>query len=144
MEFRELSVISRNSDQISWKLQAKITDLLRFQQKSPKMRKFHENFAKFCENLQNSRNPFCESCRSRKIWKNEYLDAKIGVDTAENELCKVWMWAPQQRRASSHRGGAETHARCLDANSAGYRSVKIRLKNILKIKTYIKSKLNEN
>ena len=29
--------------------------------------------------------------------KNEYLDAKIGVDTAENELCKVWMWAPHPR-----------------------------------------------
>ena len=26
-----------------------------------------------------------ESCRSRKILKNAYLDAKIGVDTAENE-----------------------------------------------------------
>ena len=23
--------------------------------------------------------------------ENEYLDAKIGVDTAENELSKVWM-----------------------------------------------------
>ena len=23
----------------------------------------------------------CESCRSRKMLKNEYLDAKIGVDT---------------------------------------------------------------
>ena len=90
MEFRELSVISRNSDQISWKLQRKINDLLRFQPKSPKMRNFHENFAKFCENLQNSRNPFCESCRSRKIWKNEYLVAIVAVDTAENGPPKVW------------------------------------------------------
>ena len=89
MEFRELSVISRNSDQISWKLQAKITDLLRFQQKAPKMRKFHENFTKFCENLQNSRNPACESCRARKIWKNEYLVAIVAVDTAENGPPKV-------------------------------------------------------
>ena len=40
-----------------------------------------------------------------KSEKNEYLDAKIGVDTAENELCKVWMWAPQQRRASFLLGG---------------------------------------
>ena len=27
----------------------------------------------------------CKSCRSRKMLKNEYLVAKIGVDTAENE-----------------------------------------------------------
>ena len=27
------------------------------------------------------------SCRSRKMLKNDYLDAKIGVDTAENEPC---------------------------------------------------------
>ena len=26
----------------------------------------------------------CESCRSRKMLKNAYLDANIGVDTAEN------------------------------------------------------------
>ena len=30
-----------------------------------------------------------KSCRSRKMLKNEYLVAKIGVDTAENELSKV-------------------------------------------------------
>ena len=28
----------------------------------------------------------CVSCRSRKMLKNEYLDAKIGFDTDENEL----------------------------------------------------------
>ena len=32
----------------------------------------------------------CESCRSQKMLKNDYLDAKIGVDTAENEHSKVW------------------------------------------------------
>ena len=30
-----------------------------------------------------------KSCRSRKVLKNEYLVAKIGVDTAENEPSKV-------------------------------------------------------
>ena len=30
-----------------------------------------------------------ESCRFRKMLKNAYLDAKIGVDTAENEPSKV-------------------------------------------------------
>ena len=31
----------------------------------------------------------CKSCRTRKILQNEYLVAKIGVDTADNELSKV-------------------------------------------------------
>ena len=29
------------------------------------------------------------ACRSRKTLQNEYLDAKIGVDTAENEPSEV-------------------------------------------------------
>ena len=33
----------------------------------------------------------CESCRSRQELSNEYLLAKIGVDTAENEPLKVWV-----------------------------------------------------
>ena len=32
----------------------------------------------------------CKSCRPRKMLKNEYLVAKIGFDTAENEPSKVW------------------------------------------------------
>ena len=32
-----------------------------------------------------------ESCRFRKMLKNAYLDAKIGVDTAENEPSKVFL-----------------------------------------------------
>jgi hypothetical protein len=32
----------------------------------------------------------CKSCRSRQELSNEFLLAKIGVDTAENELLKVW------------------------------------------------------
>ena len=31
----------------------------------------------------------CKSCSSRKTLKNDYLDAKIGVDTEENEPSKV-------------------------------------------------------
>ena len=32
----------------------------------------------------------CKSCRSRQELSNEYLLAKIGVDTAENEPLKIW------------------------------------------------------
>ena len=32
----------------------------------------------------------CKSCRSRQELSKEYLLAKIGVDTAENEPLKVW------------------------------------------------------
>ena len=30
----------------------------------------------------------CQSCRRRKMLQNEYLVAKVGVDTAENEPSK--------------------------------------------------------
>ena len=43
----------------------------------------------FLQIQQNSARLFC---RSRKMLKNKYLDAKIGVDTAENEPSKVWGW----------------------------------------------------
>ena len=33
---------------------------------------------------------YVKSCRSRQELSNEYLVAKIGVDTAENEPLKVW------------------------------------------------------
>ena len=39
-------------------------------------------------------------CRSRRELSNEYLLAKIGVDTAENEPLKVWRKI-QARRAAS-------------------------------------------
>ena len=56
-----------------------------------------------------------KSCRSRKTSKNEYLDAKIGVDTAENEPSKD-LWTEggghdglaalrAARRAGGPRGG---------------------------------------
>ena len=36
----------------------------------------------------------CKSCRSRKMLENEYLDAKIGLDTEENEPSKVCRYQP--------------------------------------------------
>ena len=49
---------------------------------------FLQNFAEFSifsdfflQNFENSASSFC---RSRKMLQNEYLVAKIGVDTAEN------------------------------------------------------------
>ena len=33
---------------------------------------------------------YCKSCKSRQELSNQYLLAKIGVDTAENEPLKVW------------------------------------------------------
>ena len=33
-----------------------------------------------------------ETCRARKTLQNDALDAKIGVDTAENEPSKVWWY----------------------------------------------------
>ena len=32
----------------------------------------------------------CKSCRSRKMLQNDYLVAKIGFDTEENELLQIW------------------------------------------------------
>ena len=49
--------------------------------------KFDEFLLKFCD-LSGAKD--CKSCRSRKMLKNEYLVAKIGFDTAENEPSKVW------------------------------------------------------
>ena len=36
-----------------------------------------------------------EICRSRQALSNEYLIAKIGLDTGENETSKVWCCPPQ-------------------------------------------------
>ena len=83
-----------------------------------KVAKFHQKFTKFCWNFRNFVR-FCwilwnsvkisakfdgillrfrvlsgakvwKSCRFRKTLQNDALDAKIGVDTAENEPSKVW------------------------------------------------------
>ena len=90
----KISDILWNSGKNPWKSRRKMTDFKRFQQ----------NFAK---NLENSLN-FCKILKKKsanfeiwavrrndnlvdleKCWKNEYLVAKIGVDTAENEPSKV-------------------------------------------------------
>ena len=54
--------------------------------------KFSENCVKFCEKLckgpeksEKSGMVQRKKCRARKTLKNATLDAKIGVDTAENE-----------------------------------------------------------
>ena len=49
-------------------------------------KKFDENFLKYWS-LSGAK--ACKSCRSRQELSNEYLLAKFGVDTAENEPCKV-------------------------------------------------------
>ena len=49
-------------------------------------RQFDENFLKY---LGLTGAKACKSCRSRQELSNEYLLAKLGVDTEENEPCKV-------------------------------------------------------
>ena len=70
-----------------------------------KILRISENFAKFSENCQNFGKNFqffsrnfqnllarrWFSCRFWKMLKNAYLDAKIGVDPAENEPPKEWL-----------------------------------------------------
>ena len=64
---------------------SKITSFLQKMLKNAK--KFDENFLKYW-GLSGAK--ACKSCRSRHELSNEYLLAKIGVDTAENEPLKVW------------------------------------------------------
>ena len=53
------------------------------------IRKFSAYFPDFLKKFAfRSGAKVCESCRSRKMLKNDYLVAKIGVDTAENEPFK--------------------------------------------------------
>ena len=63
--------------------------------RSLKIFKFHENLeilsSKRCKR---EGAKVCQSCRSRKMLKNDYLLAKIGFDTAENEPSKVWTCLP--------------------------------------------------
>ena len=50
-----------------------------------------EYLQKICKFWIRSGAKVCESCRSWKMLKNDYLLAKIGFDTAENEPSKVWL-----------------------------------------------------
>jgi hypothetical protein len=47
---------------------------------------YRQHFAKIC--VWSGAKVF-ESCRSKNMLQNAYLDAKIGVDTEENEPSKV-------------------------------------------------------
>ena len=57
------------------------------------------NVCNFCKTLDDNLLKFCEwsgakeyqSDRSRQELSNEYLIAKMGFDTAENEPLKVWI-----------------------------------------------------
>ena len=51
---------------------------------------FRENRWFLKEFLQNLEKSVKEFCRFWKMLQNAYLDAKIGVDTAENEPRKEW------------------------------------------------------
>ena len=87
----------RNSEKIRWEM---LKNNL-FGQCCRNMRKsFDENFLKHW-GLSGAK--ACKSCRSRQELSNEYLLAKFGVDTEENEPCKVcsfgWnfeIWAVQK------------------------------------------------
>ena len=64
-----------------------------------KLVNFLGNVCKFCKKFDEKLLKFCEwsgakeyqSDRSRQELSNEYLIAKIGFDTAENEPLKVWI-----------------------------------------------------
>ena len=78
-----------------------------FNEKYDILTDFEQNFAKsgkiinFCKILQKSKKNWVrsgakdwKSCRSQKTLKNEYLVAKFGFDTAENEPSKVLTCLP--------------------------------------------------
>ena len=65
-------------------------------------------------------------CRSRRELSNEYLLAKIGVDTAENEPLEVWgkiqftiHFTPYQSQAAETVGHADSDIVVEDAISSG-------------------------
>ena len=90
--FDWFSTNSCNSGKIPWKFQWKIWYSNRFRAKFCKIWKNHQflqNFAKIKKNWVRSGAKDWKSCRSQKTLKNEYLVAKFGFDTAENEPSKV-------------------------------------------------------
>ena len=66
---------------------------------------FSEQFANVCEKIHIFSNSGVSFCASRKMLQNEYLIAKIGADTAENEPPKGL------RRVFDGGRGAARHAR---------------------------------
>ena len=50
----------------------------------------------------------CKSCRSRQELSNEYFLAKFGVDTVENEPCKVCPLSVEDTTAKPHDGSVRS------------------------------------
>ena len=86
-------MISRNSDKIPRNFRRKITDFKRFQQHFAKISKNYRNFANFRKKSANFEfgavQRYVYLVDLEKCLKNEYLVAKIGFDTEENEPSKV-------------------------------------------------------
>ena len=61
----------------------------------------------------------CKSCRSRRELSNEYLIAKIGFDTAENEPLKVWGLIQFNIQSSPWSSAAAQAASSCESQSAG-------------------------
>ena len=82
-------IISQNSEKFSLKLVQNSTKIAK---KSRFFIKFQQKCEKVWRNLRrfwaSSGAKVRQSCRSRKTLQNEYLVAKIGVDTAENDPSK--------------------------------------------------------
>ena len=82
-------MISRNSGKIPRKSRRKITDLRRFQQHFAKISKNYQKFAKFRKKSAifefKAVQRYVYLVDLEKCFKNEYLVAKFGLDTAENE-----------------------------------------------------------
>ena len=79
--------IPRNFHQNRWKNQQKLFENNNFSENPRKnAKKFYENLLRFSLSTGAKE---CQYCRSRKMLKNAYLDAKIGFDTEENEPSKV-------------------------------------------------------
>ena len=86
-KFREIFVrIGAKFDENGWKIAIFYKNL------NKNMKKFAEILLKFWI-LSGAK--VCKTCRSRKMLSNEYLLAKIGADTEENEPSKVWPFLVQ-------------------------------------------------
>ena len=89
---------------------------MKFSKILQKSLKYCKNLQKICNFLNLSGAKVYKSCtsRSRKMLKNDYLVAKIGFDTAENEPCKVW---PASQPLTPPLGRINSYAGC-DAAAA--------------------------
>ena len=85
----KITEILWNSEEIRWKFDKDLQNLLYLLQFSENCVKFCEKWCKGPEKTETSGMVQRKKCRSWKTLKNATLDAKIGVDTAENEPSKV-------------------------------------------------------